>query len=144
VGPKDSSPQKYRGADILMPNSRELAQLVGKPVDGDVWLWDSAGSLVNQLSLEALVVTRGKDGMSLFENVRTGLRRVDVPTMARSVFDVTGAGDTAIATFAAAVASRSDRETAARLANLAAGIKVGKRGSACVTFEELKESAQAF
>jgi rfaE bifunctional protein kinase chain/domain len=143
VGPKDSSSQKYRGADILMPNSRELAQLVGKPVDGDVWLWDSAGSLVNELRLEALVVTRGKDGMSLFENVRTGLRRVDVPTMARSVYDVTGAGDTAIATFAAAVASRSDRETAARLANLAAGIKVGKRGSACVTFEELKESAQA-
>ena len=143
VGPKDSSSQKYRGANILMPNSQELAQLVGKPVDGDVWLWDSAGRLVNELSLEALIVTRGRDGMSLFENVRSGLRRVDVPTMARSVYDVTGAGDTAIATFAAAVASRSDRETAARLANLAAGIKVGKRGSACVTFEELKESAAA-
>jgi ADP-heptose synthase, bifunctional sugar kinase/adenylyltransferase len=62
--------------------------------------------------------------------------------MARSVTDVTGAGDIAIATFAA-VASRSDRDTAARLANLAAGIKMGKRGSACVTFEELKESAKA-
>jgi ADP-heptose synthase, bifunctional sugar kinase/adenylyltransferase len=56
-----------------MPNSRELAQVVGKPVDGDVWLWDSAGSLVNDLSLEALVVTRCRDGMSLFENTRTGL-----------------------------------------------------------------------
>ena len=67
------------------------------------------------------------------------VRSVDIPTMARSVYDVTGAGDTATAAFAAAVASGSDRETAARLANLAASIKVGKRGTACVSAKELIE-----
>jgi bifunctional ADP-heptose synthase (sugar kinase/adenylyltransferase) len=68
------------------------------------------------------------------------LHRVDVPTTARSVYDVTGAGDTAIATFAAAIAARCDRTTAVGLANLCAGIKVGKRGTACVSLEELQWS----
>jgi D-beta-D-heptose 7-phosphate kinase/D-beta-D-heptose 1-phosphate adenosyltransferase len=139
VAPKDSNAQKYCGASILMPNSRELMQLVGAGVDGDGWLNDSARRLIERLNLEALLVTRGSEGMSLFENVEGGLRRVDIPTTARSVYDVTGAGDTAIATFAAALASGSDRESAAHLANLAAGIKVGKRGTACVSSKELIE-----
>jgi D-beta-D-heptose 7-phosphate kinase/D-beta-D-heptose 1-phosphate adenosyltransferase len=139
VGPKDPNSQKYHGANVLMPNSRELAQLVGTPMDGDVWLSDSARSLMEKLSLAALVVTRGREGMSFFENTQSGPRRVDIPTMARSVYDVTGAGDTAIATFAAAIASQSDCEIAARLANLAAGLKVGKRGSAAVSSKELEE-----
>jgi D-beta-D-heptose 7-phosphate kinase/D-beta-D-heptose 1-phosphate adenosyltransferase len=139
VDPKGSNLQKYNGANILMPNLRELAQLVGTHVDGDRWLNDSAGSLIERLDLEALVVTRSSEGMSLFENVGSDIRRVDIPTMARSVYDVTGAGDTATAAFAAVVASGSDRETAARLANLAAGIKVGKRGTACVSANELIE-----
>jgi D-beta-D-heptose 7-phosphate kinase/D-beta-D-heptose 1-phosphate adenosyltransferase len=140
VGPKDSNSRKYLGANMLMPNVRELAQLAGTPVDGDEWLNDSAHRLVDRLRLDALIVTRGSEGMSLFENQGNTLRRVDTPTMARSVYDVTGAGDTAIATFAAAVASGSDCENAVRLANLAAGIKVGKRGTACVSVNELKES----
>jgi D-beta-D-heptose 7-phosphate kinase/D-beta-D-heptose 1-phosphate adenosyltransferase len=140
VGPKDSNSRKYQGASMLMPNTRELAQLAGAPVDGDGWLNDSAHRLVDRLGLDTLIVTRGGEGMSLFENQGNTLRRVDIPTMARSVYDVTGAGDTAIATFAAAVASGSDCENAVRLANLAAGIKVGKRGTACVSLNELKES----
>ena len=139
AGPKDSNSGKYRGAAVLMPNSRELAQLVGTPMDGDVWLDESARALIETLGLEALVVTRGREGMSLFENMGDSLGRVDVPTTARSVFDVTGAGDTAIATFAAAVAARCDRKNAVRLANLAAGIKVGKRGSASVSVQELEK-----
>ena len=139
VDPKGANAQKYSGASVLMPNLRELAQLVGTHVDGDGWLSDSAGSLIERLDLEALVVTRSSEGMSLFESVERGIRRVDIPTMARSVYDVTGAGDTATATFAAALASGSDRDTAARLANLAASIKVGKRGTACVSAEELIE-----
>jgi D-beta-D-heptose 7-phosphate kinase/D-beta-D-heptose 1-phosphate adenosyltransferase len=139
TGPKDSNWRKYQGAAVLMPNSRELAQLVGTPVDGDVWLNESARTLIENLALEALVVTRGCEGMSLFESVRASLRRVDVPTTARSVFDVTGAGDTAIATFAAAIALRCSRQNAVHLANLAAGIKVGKRGSACVSLQELQQ-----
>jgi D-beta-D-heptose 7-phosphate kinase/D-beta-D-heptose 1-phosphate adenosyltransferase len=140
VGPKDSNSQKYHGAAILMPNAKELAQLTSSVPDGNVWLNDSAQALIGGLELEALVVTRGSEGMSLFENMEGVLHRVDVPTTARSVYDVTGAGDTAIATFAAAIAARCDRGTAVGLANLCAGIKVGKRGTACVSLEELERS----
>jgi D-beta-D-heptose 7-phosphate kinase/D-beta-D-heptose 1-phosphate adenosyltransferase len=138
VGPKDSDAEKYRGASVLMPNARELAQLAGTRVNGKDWLTDAARRLVETLGLEALVVTRGREGMSLFEPATTGLRRMDIPTVARNVYDVTGAGDTAIAAFAAAIAGGADRETAAQLANLAAGVVVGKRGTASVTVEEMQ------
>jgi rfaE bifunctional protein kinase chain/domain len=148
VAPKDSNAEKYRGANILMPNSTELRQMTSQRVNQDatqdpnqeMWLDTSARSLVEALSLEALLVTRGSEGMSLFENSASGLRRVDIPTMARSVYDVTGAGDTAIAAFSAAVASGADLGSAAQLANLSAGIKVGKRGTACVGLEEIRAS----
>ncbi len=138
VGPKDSNAAKYRGATILMPNAKELAQLVGTRADGDDWLTDSARRLVGMLDLKALVVTRGRQGMCLFEPSSTGLRRVDVPTVAQSVYDVTGAGDTAISTFALSLASGADCESAAHLANFAAGIVVGKRGTASITVEEIR------
>jgi D-beta-D-heptose 7-phosphate kinase/D-beta-D-heptose 1-phosphate adenosyltransferase len=144
VAPKDSNPEKYRGANILMPNSTELRQMTSQRANQDpnqeTWLNDSARSLVEVLSLQALLVTRGSEGMSLFERSTSGLRRVDIPTMARSVYDVTGAGDTAIAAFSAAVASGADLGSAAQLANLSAGIKVGKRGTACVDLEEIRAS----
>jgi rfaE bifunctional protein kinase chain/domain len=140
VAPKDSNAEKYRGANILMPNSTELRQMTPQRANAnpETWLNDSARSLVEALSLEALLVTRGSEGMSLFERAANGLRRVDIPTMARSVYDVTGAGDTAIAAFSAAVASGADLASAAQLANLSAGIKVGKRGTACVDLEEIR------
>jgi D-beta-D-heptose 7-phosphate kinase / D-beta-D-heptose 1-phosphate adenosyltransferase len=138
VGPKDTNAAKYRGAAILMPNTKELAQLVGTRVNGHDWLTDAAHRLVEMLGLQALVVTRGRDGMCLFEARETGLQRVDVPTVAQSVYDVTGAGDTAIAVFALAFASGADCVSAARLANQAAGIVVGKRGTASITVEEIR------
>jgi D-beta-D-heptose 7-phosphate kinase / D-beta-D-heptose 1-phosphate adenosyltransferase len=137
VAPKDSNPEKYRGANIIMANSRELIQLSGKKSNLDL-LDVPAQDLIDKLSLEALVVTRGGEGMSLFEGTNNDFRKVDIPTTARSVYDVTGAGDTAIAAFAAAVASGSDLETAARVANIAAGVKVGKRGTASVSLEEIR------
>jgi len=144
VAPKDSNAEKYRGANILMPNSTELRQMTPQRANQDAnleaWMDASARSLVEVLALKALLVTRGSEGMSLFENSASGLRRVDIPTMARSVYDVTGAGDTAIAAFSAAVASGADLGTAAQLANLSAGIKVGKRGTACVDLEEIRAS----
>jgi rfaE bifunctional protein kinase chain/domain len=144
VAPKDSNAEKYRGANTLMPNSKELrqmtAQRANQNVNHEMWLDAAARSLVEVLALEALLVTRGSEGMSLFENSAGGLRRVDIPTMARSVYDVTGAGDTAIAAFSAAVAAGADLGTAAQLANLSAGIKVGKRGTACVDLEEIRTS----
>ena len=112
VAPKDSNAEKYRGANILMPNSTELRQMTlqraNQDANQEAWLDASARSLVEVLALEALLVTRGSEGMSLFENSASGLRRIDIPTMARSVYDVTGAGDTAIAAFTAAVASGAD------------------------------------
>jgi D-beta-D-heptose 7-phosphate kinase/D-beta-D-heptose 1-phosphate adenosyltransferase len=140
VAPKDSNPEKYHGADILMPNALELMQLSGRKPNSDVCLDGSAHTLIEKLSLRGLVVTRGAAGISLFEKSKTGLRRVDISTMARAVFDVTGAGDTAIAAFAAVVASGADLESAAHLANIAAGIKVGKRGTASVSLEEIRLS----
>lgn len=137
VAPKDRLARKYRGASILMPNLRELSRLVGTTVDGDVWLTDSAVTLTRNLELEALLVTRGSAGMTLFEAEESGLRRVDLPTMARNVYDVTGAGDTALSAFAAGVAAGASRESAAHLANVAAGIVVGKHGTAIVTPEEI-------
>jgi D-beta-D-heptose 7-phosphate kinase/D-beta-D-heptose 1-phosphate adenosyltransferase len=137
VGPKGSNTAKYRGASMLMPNARELAEMTGTRVDGNDWLTDSASRLLEELDLEALVVTRGRDGMSLFEPTPAGILRMDVPTVARSVYDVTGAGDTAIATFCAALAAGLDRETAVQMANQAAGVVVGKRGTATVTVEEI-------
>lgn len=140
VAPKDKTPEKYAGASILMPNLKELGQLVGTQPGGSDWLMDSARHLTEMLGLRALVVTRGCDGMSLFEPARGVLRRVDIPTVARNVFDVTGAGDTALAAFSAAVASGGDFEVAARVANAAAGIVVGKRGTSTATREEIQYS----
>jgi D-beta-D-heptose 7-phosphate kinase/D-beta-D-heptose 1-phosphate adenosyltransferase len=151
VAPKDSNPEKYRGAHVLMPNSRELMQLSAAKENiakdhSKRSLDHAAYQLIENLSLEGLVVTRGSEGMSLFEKSADAfaghLRRVDIPTMARSVYDVTGAGDTAIAAFAAAVASGSDLESAAHLANVTAGIKVGKRGTATVSLEEIRLSLE--
>jgi rfaE bifunctional protein kinase chain/domain len=139
VAPKDREAGKYQGASILMPNLRELSRLVGTPMDGDVWLAGSARQLAGRLGLAALLVTRGSQGMTLFESRSGGLGRVDIPTTARRIYDVTGAGDTALAAFAAGIAAGAPREAAARLANITAGIVVGKRGTATVTAEEILE-----
>jgi D-beta-D-heptose 7-phosphate kinase/D-beta-D-heptose 1-phosphate adenosyltransferase len=139
VAPKDKEPRKYEGASILMPNLRELSRLVGTPMDGDAWLVSSAGRLARQLGLEALLVTRGSEGMTLFEARENRLHRTDIPTVARKIYDVTGAGDTALAAFAAGIAAGATREAAAYLANLSAGVVVGKRGTAIVTTDEILE-----
>ena len=128
------------GPTCVMANSRELMQLSGKKYATFDLLDEPARGLIDKLSLEALVVTRGSEGMSLFEKSDAGLRRVDIPTMARSVYDVTGAGDTAIAAFAAAVASGSDLERLLIWPILRPGIKVGKRGTASVSLEEIRQS----
>jgi D-beta-D-heptose 7-phosphate kinase/D-beta-D-heptose 1-phosphate adenosyltransferase len=142
VAPKDSNAEKYRGANILMPNARELMQLSANKSNGQVSLAEAALTLIEKLSLEGLVVTRGSEGMSLFEKTDSGVKRGDIPTTARGVYDVTGAGDTAIAAFAAAVASGASFGDAAELANVTAGIKVGKRGTASVSVEEIRQSMQ--
>lgn len=145
VAPKDGNARKYEGATILMPNLKEFSRLAGTRADRQAtagtngWLMESARGLTQRMGLEAILVTRGREGMTLFEAGSDGFRRVDIPTVARNVYDVTGAGDTALAGFAAAIASGADLESAAHLANIAAGIVVGKHGTATASIEEIRD-----
>jgi D-beta-D-heptose 7-phosphate kinase/D-beta-D-heptose 1-phosphate adenosyltransferase len=139
TAPKATSPEKYRGASVLMPNLREFASLAGYRLSGNAreWMDEAAWSFLQEDMFTALLVTRGPDGMTLFERENGNLRRLDVSSLARGVYDVTGAGDTALCVFALAIAAGAKRSHAAHIANVAAGIVVGKRGTSCVTAEDI-------
>ncbi|MBK9219639.1 MAG: D-glycero-beta-D-manno-heptose-7-phosphate kinase [Uliginosibacterium sp.] len=132
VDPKGEDYGKYRGASLLTPNRAELRQVVGKWRD-DADLAQRALALRAELQLEALLVTRSEEGMTLFGEGGV----VHEGTRAQEVFDVSGAGDTVIATLAVMLASGADLATAMRLSNHAAGIVVGKLGTATVTLQEM-------
>ncbi|HKY59596.1 MAG TPA: D-glycero-beta-D-manno-heptose 1-phosphate adenylyltransferase [Gemmatimonadota bacterium] len=127
--PKGPDAERYRGARYLVPNEAELSELTGGP-------WDDAGAdgLRRRLGLDALVLTRSERGVRVFAE---GPAR-DHAARARQVFDVTGAGDTFAAVFTAMVAGGEDVDVAAGLANVAAGIKVRKIGTATVTRDEIE------
>lgn len=132
IDPKGVSWHKYSGATLLTPNLAELKAVVG-PWDTDEELDEKALALRKTLLLEALLVTRSEDGMSLYTEDKVE----HIPAVAREVFDVTGAGDTVIATVGTLLACCEDLSTAVWTANRAAGIVVGKFGTAVVTPEEL-------
>ena len=132
VDPKGDDYSRYRGASVITPNRAELREVVGTWQDEKDFS-RRAESLRRQLGLEALLVTRGEEGMTLF---RAG-RRVHIDTEAREVFDVSGAGDTVIASLAVMLAAGLSLEAAVKNANRAAGIVVGKFGTAVATYEEL-------
>jgi rfaE bifunctional protein kinase chain/domain len=132
VDPKGEDYGKYRGASLLTPNRAELRQVVGKWRD-DADLAQRALALRAELELDALLVTRSEEGMTLFRE--DGV--VHEATRAQEVFDVSGAGDTVIATLAVMLASGADLASAMRLSNHAAGIVVGKLGTATVTLQEM-------
>ena len=132
VDPKGSDYSRYAGATVITPNRSELQQVVGA-WRGDDELRDKAQQLRASLRLEALLVTLGEDGMTLFD----AQGELHVQAQAREVFDVTGAGDTVIATLAALVAAGMSPREAMPLANKAGGIVVGKFGTATVSYEEL-------
>ena len=120
VDPKGKDYSKYKGAALLTPNRREAAEACNFEDQGDVV--DRAGSrLMSDLDLEALLVTEGEEGMTLFRRSQPSIR---MAAEAREVYDVTGAGDTVIATLAVAIGSGADVEQAARIANVAAGLVV--------------------
>jgi rfaE bifunctional protein kinase chain/domain len=133
VDPKGDDYAKYRGATVLTPNRSELRQVVGKWTSEED-LTKRAQDLRKSLNLEALLLTRSEEGMSLF--TETGVSHVKA--QAREVFDVSGAGDTVIGTLAVAMAAGWPLERAMALANRAGGIVVGKLGTATVTSEELQ------
>lgn len=132
IDPKGSDYQRYGGATVITPNRAELQQVVGSWRHSDE-LRAKAQGLREALKLDALLVTLGEDGMTLFD----GLGEMHVDAQAREVFDVTGAGDTVIATLATLVAAGMSLREAMPLANKAGGIVVGKFGTATVSYEEL-------
>ena len=132
VDPKGDDYSRYKGASIITPNRAELREVVGTWRD-DADLAKRAETLRRQLGLEALLVTRGEEGMTLF---RAG-RKMHIKTEAREVFDVTGAGDTVIAALAVMLAAGAKLEAAVKVANRAAGIVVGKLGTAVAEYREV-------
>lgn len=132
VDPKGGDYSAYRGADIVTPNLNEFAQVAGR-WGNEADFEKRAFALRDELELGALLVTRSEDGMSLF----TQGRHIHIHAQAREVFDVSGAGDTVIAVLGTCMAAGFDLEYAARLANVAAGIVVGKVGTAPITLAEL-------
>ncbi|HSH91272.1 MAG TPA: D-glycero-beta-D-manno-heptose-7-phosphate kinase [Ramlibacter sp.] len=134
IDPKGSDYSRYAGATVITPNRAELQQVVGHWRDAGE-LRAKAQRLREELKLDALLVTLGEDGMTLFD----ARGESHVEAQAREVFDVTGAGDTVIATLATMVAAGLPLRDAMPLANKAGGIVVGKFGTATVSYEELFE-----
>lgn len=134
VDPKGSDYTPYTGATLITPNMSEFEAVVGRCAD-ESEIVDKGLALLAKLQLDALLVTRSEHGMSL---LRPNIAALHLPTEAREVFDVTGAGDTVIATLGTALASGKDLETSCRLGNIAAGIVVGKFGTSAITALELE------
>lgn len=133
VDPKGTDFSKYRGASLITPNQSEFEAVAGKS-DSDEDLVARARAMMDELELDALLVTRSEKGMLLVE---AGSEPLFLSTQAREVYDVTGAGDTVIATLAGALASGQNLSSAAALANIAAGLVVRKIGVATVTLGEI-------
>jgi len=138
IDPKGGDYRRYHGATALTPNRKEAQAASGIVIVDTASLQQAGHSLCTELDLEALVLTRSEEGMSLF--FRDG-REAHLPTEAREVFDVSGAGDTVLALIGIGLAAGLPLEEAARLSNLAAGIVVGKVGTSTVTPEEILEAA---
>jgi D-beta-D-heptose 7-phosphate kinase/D-beta-D-heptose 1-phosphate adenosyltransferase len=125
--------ERYAGADIVMPSRRDLARATGMPVKGDAAVEAAAERLRREHGFGSVVVTRAEDGMTLMNDEGSWHFRAE----AAEVFDVSGAGDTAIASFAAALACGADVPLATQLANVAAGVVVGKIGIAVARESDL-------
>lgn len=132
IDPKGSDFSRYAGASCITPNRAELQQVVGG-WNSEEELSTKAHNLRNQLQLDAVLLTRSEEGMTLFD----AQGAAHIATQAREVFDVTGAGDTVIATLAALVAAGMSLREAMPWANRAGGVVVGKFGTATVSYEEL-------
>jgi len=132
VDPKGTDFERYAKASIITPNIREFEAVVG-PVADDDELRGKAIELIRALNIHGLLITRGDKGMVLVEKEKQWF---DYPPSAKEVYDVSGAGDTVIAAFGVAYALGLPDEDAVRLANAAAGVVVGKLGTATVSFDE--------
>jgi rfaE bifunctional protein kinase chain/domain len=141
VDPKETHFMNYRQVSLITPNHHEAGFVYGKRIKDESVLEEVGWGLLEKLNVEALLITRGEKGMSLFEANRT---LTYFPTRAKKVYDVTGAGDTVISAFACAVAAKANYREAALISNHAAGIVVGELGTAQVTKEELMGDLKDF
>jgi len=152
VDPKHRNFWHYQAATIFKPNQRETETALGHKIQNEASLYKSGKTMLQKLNAEVVLITRGRDGMSLFQKAGAGFKPaptsasnpgIDVthiPAIMHEVFDVTGAGDTVTASLALALAAGADTKQAARLSNHAAAIVVGKVGTASVTLDELASS----
>jgi D-beta-D-heptose 7-phosphate kinase/D-beta-D-heptose 1-phosphate adenosyltransferase len=139
VDPKQNDFFLYKDFDIITPNHHEAGRAAGMDIIGGNDIVKIGKTILKKFNFKALLITRGEEGMNLFEsNDKT--THTAFPVEAREVFDVTGAGDTVIGVLALCVASGATFKEAAALANIAAGIVVGKVGTATISLDELKEA----
>jgi rfaE bifunctional protein kinase chain/domain len=139
LDPKMGRFHLYRDVTVVTPNSQEASAASGIDILDESSLRRAGEKLLDSFNCEAVLITRGEDGMALFERNKEA---IFVPTTAREVFDVTGAGDTVIGVMALALSVGASFSQAAVISNLAAGIVVGKVGTATVSLKELKDTIQ--
>ncbi|MFC1770245.1 D-glycero-beta-D-manno-heptose-7-phosphate kinase [Candidatus Margulisiibacteriota bacterium] len=137
IDPKGRDYKKYKGAYVLTPNLHEFETVIKKQDLNEKEILTEGLKLIKRLQLHALVLTRSEKGVSIITEAG---KKIDVPTKAREVYDITGAGDTFISVLTISLAAGWSIEKASFLANYAAGIVVGKIGTSATTFEEIKES----
>ncbi len=132
VDPKGRDYSKYSGATLVTPNRKEASEATGIPIVDKAALEEAGFRLKNELGLDMAMITLSEEGMAIFdETMRT------IPTVAKEVYDVTGAGDTVLSTLGFVLACGGDIDEAARIANAAAAVVVGKLGSATATWDEI-------
>ncbi|MCD6249232.1 MAG: bifunctional hydroxymethylpyrimidine kinase/phosphomethylpyrimidine kinase, partial [candidate division Zixibacteria bacterium] len=139
VDPKETRFNNYERVSLITPNHHEAGFAYGRRINTEADLMEVGQGLLKRLEAEAILITRGAEGMSLFQRDR---EVTHIPTFARRVFDVTGAGDTVIAVYVAAMAAGADAVEAAIVANAGAGRTVAEIGTAAVTTDQLKEELE--
>ncbi len=137
IDPKGDDYKKYHHATVLTPNFSEFELAIHQKITSEEQLTTEGLKLIEKLQLDGLVITRSEKGATILNKNGS---RCDVPTKAKEVYDITGAGDTVISVLAMGMAAGLDLPTATHLANEAAGIVVGKLGTATLTLDELKET----
>ena len=136
VDPKETHFHNYRKVSVITPNHHEAGFAYGKRIRTQQDLLEVGNGLIEKLQAKSILITRGADGMSIF---RTGEEPTHIPTFARKVYDVTGAGDTVIATFVSAICGGADLVEASIVANAGAGVTVAEVGTAAVSVARLRE-----
>jgi len=137
VDPKGADYGRYRGATLVTPNRAELAEAAGRKLETAQDMEKAGREVMDRCGLENLLITRSEDGMMLLKGAEPDRPPVLLPSQARAVFDVSGAGDTVVAVMTAALAVGAPLAVGAQLANLAAGVVVGKVGTATASPEEI-------